>query len=243
MVRDVLSWSGEGRAVKRENVSCFNSLLLCNKWPQNSLIRTTIRGCFSLSCGLTGLSQVVLLLHMMLPGATDKAAFSESSTQDGLSSSRGLNHSILVLNSGWTQDGVLNHSILVLNSGWTQEGKDRTASSWGRGLELARCHFHHILLIKASHSPAQLKGRENRSQLYMDVAVCRHRDGAMVAVLLQASYAREDKGCSVSWLTKAPGNTWNAASEARVCLEGKQSCQRLLRRQLSWNMIYWGYHQ
>jgi len=31
MVRDVLSWSGEGRAVKRENVSCFNSLLLCNK--------------------------------------------------------------------------------------------------------------------------------------------------------------------------------------------------------------------
>lgn len=230
MVRDVLSWSGEGRAVKRENVTCFNSLLLCNKWPQNSLIRTTISGCFSLSCGLTGLSQVVLLLHTCWLGPLTRL------------------HSVrappkMACHPPGPSWWGLNHSILVLNSGWTQEGKDRTASSWGRGLELARCHFHHILLIKASHSPAQLKGRENRSQLYMDVAVCRHRDGTMVAVLLQASYAREDKGCSVSWLTKAPGNTWNAASEARVCLEGKQSCQRLLRRQLSWNMIYWGYHQ
>lgn len=230
MVRDVLSWPGEGRAVKRENVSCFNSLLLCNKWPQNSLIKTTISGCFSLSRGLTGLSQVVLLLHMMLAGAADKAALSESSTQDGLSFSRA------------PLDGALNHSILALYSGWTQEGKERTASSWGLGLELARCYFYHILLIKASHSPAQLKGRENRFQLYVDVAVCSYRDGAMVAVLLQASYAKE-KGCSVSWLTKAPGNTWNAASEARVYPEGKHSCQRLLRRQLSQNMIYLGYHQ
>lgn len=136
----------------------------------------------------------------------------------------------------------LNHSILALYSGWTQEGKERTASSWGLGLELARCYFYHILLIKASHSPAQLKGRENRFQLYVDVAVCSYRDGAMVAVLLQASYAKE-KGCSVSWLTKVPGNTWNAASEARVYPEGKHSCQRLLRRQLSQNMIYLGYHQ
>ena len=95
----------------------------------------------------------------------------------------------------------LDYSILVLNSGLTKEGQDRTASSWGLSLELARCHFYHILLIKASHSPAQLTGMENRSQLCGcgGVKVQEWGNGCSP---LQASYPREEKSCvqCLDWL-------------------------------------------
>ena len=86
---------------------------------------------------------------------------------------------------------------------WCSQSSERIKQKiWGLltrpHLKLHRVTCGILLLIKASHSPAQLKGRENRFQLYVDVAVCSYRDGAMVAVLLQASYAKEEKGCSVS---------------------------------------------